>query len=146
MPAYTARSFLSAAPNLQTLLQHTQKLLALQKIWHEIAPRQLVATSRIGAVRDQTLIVYASNGAIAAKLRQLAPSLLAEIQKQGVEVTAIRVDVQVEAPPPGNKPKDLAISRNALNNLDELEKSLTASPLKNALQALIRRHSEGIND
>ena len=146
MPAYTARSFLSAAPNLQTLLQHAQELLALQSAWNEIAPKQLAAASRTGAVRGRMLIVYASNGAVAAKLRQLAPSLLAKIQKRGFEVTAIRVDVQVETPHPDKKQKDLAINRNALNNLAQLERSLADSPLKNALQTLIQRHSDAIKD
>lgn len=146
MPAYTAHSFLTAAPNLQTLLQQAQKLQALQNAWNEIAPKPLAAASRIGAVRGQTLIVYASNGAVAAKLRQLAPSLLEKMQKRGVEVTAIRVDVQVEAPPPGKKPKDLAISPNALNDLEKLESSLADSPLKNALHTLIQRHSGATKD
>lgn len=146
MPADTARSFLSAAPNLQTLMQEAKKLLALQNAWDEIAPKPLTTASKVGAVHGQTLIVYASNGAVAAKLRQLAPSLLAKFQERAVEVTAIRVDVQVEAPPPARKQKDLALSRNALNNLEELERSLATSPLKNALQTLIHRHSGAIKD
>ncbi|HUW49633.1 MAG TPA: DUF721 domain-containing protein [Sulfuricella sp.] len=142
MPAHPAYSFLSAAPNLQTLLRQAQKLLALQKAWGEITPRPLAAASRVGAVSQKTLIVYASNGAVAAKLKQLVPTLLAKLQALGIEVTAIRVDVQVEPVPPGKKPKDLAVSHNALASLEKLESSLAASPLKNALQNLIRRHSD----
>lgn len=146
MPAHPAYSFLNVAPNLQALLQQAQKLLVLQKAWNEIAPKPLAAASRVGAVRQQTLIVYANNGAIAGKLRQLVPSLLEKIQKRGIEVTAIRVDVQVEAPPPGKKPKDLAVSHNALSSLEKLEHSLADSPLKNALQNLIRHHSNPVKD
>jgi hypothetical protein len=146
MPAHPAHSFLSSAPNLQALLQQAQKLLALQKAWNEIAPKPLAAASRVGAVRQQTLIVYANNGAVAGKLRQLVPSLLEKIQKQGVEVTAIRVDVQVDALPPEKKPKDLTVSHNALSSLGKLEQGLADSPLKNALHALIQRHSDAIKD
>ncbi|MDP3482743.1 MAG: DUF721 domain-containing protein [Sulfuricella sp.] len=146
MPAHPAHSFLSVAPNLQALLQQAQKLLVLQKAWNEVAPKPLADASRVGAVRQQTLIVYANNGAIAGKLRQLVPSLLEKIQKRGIEVTAIRVDVQVEAPPPGKKPKDLAVSHNALSSLGKLEHSLADSPLKNALQNLIRHHSNPVKD
>lgn len=141
MPAHPAHSFLSAAPNLQALLQQAQKLLALQKAWNEVAPKPLAAASKVGAVRQQTLIVYANNGAVAGKLRQLVPSLLEKIQKRGFEVTAIRVDVQVEALPPGKKPKDLTVSHNALSSLEKLEHTLADSPLKNALHTLIQRHS-----
>jgi len=146
MPAHPAHSFLSVAPNLQALLQQAQKLLVLQKAWNEVAPKPLAAASRVGAVRQKTLIVYASNGAVAGKLRQLAPSLLEKIQKQGIEVTAIRVDVQVEALPPGKKQKDLAVSNNALISLHKLEQSLADSPLKNALHTLIQRHSGAVKD
>jgi hypothetical protein len=146
MSAHPAHSFLSATPNLQGLLQQAQKLLALQEAWNEVAPKPLATASRVGAVRQQTLVVYANNGAVAGKLRQLAPSLLERIQKRGVEITAIRVDVQVEALPPGKKPKDLAVSHNALSSLEKLEQSLDDSPLKNALHALIRRHSGTVKD
>ncbi len=146
MPAHPAHSFLSTAPNLQSLLQQAQKLLALQQAWDDVAPKPLAAASRVGAVRQQTLIVYANNGAVAGKLRQLVPSLLEKIQKQGVEVTAIRVDVQVEALPPKKKPKDLTVSHNALSSLGKLEQGLADSPLKNALHALIRRHSDAAKD
>jgi len=146
MPAHPAHSFLNAAPNLQVLLQQAQKLLTLQKAWNEVAPKVLAAASRVGAVRQQTLIIYANNGAVAGKLRQLIPSLLEKIQKRGIEVTAIRVDVQVEAPPPGKKPKDLTVSHNALSSLGKLEQSLADSPLKSALHTLIRRHSDTVKD
>lgn len=146
MPAHPAHSFLNAAPNLQTLLQQAQKLLALQQAWNEVAPKPLAAASKVGALRQQTLIVYANNGAIAGKLRQLVPSLLEKIQKRGVEITAIRVDVQVEALPPGKKPKDLTVSHNALSSLEKLEQSLADSPLKNALHTLIQRHSDTVKD
>lgn len=146
MPAHPAHSFLSAAPNLQTLLQQAQKLLVLQNTWNAVAPKPLAAASRVGAVRHQTLIVYANNGAVAGKLRQLVPSLLEKIQNRGIEITAIQVDVQVESLPPGKKPKHLTVSHNALGSLEKLEQSLEDSPLKNALHTLIQRHSDAIKD
>lgn len=146
MPAQPAHSFLNAAPSLQGLLQQAQKLLLLQEAWNKVAPKTLAAASRVGAMRQQTLIVYANNGAVAGKLRQLLPSLLEKIQKRGVEVTAIRVDVQVEALPPGKKQKDLTVSLNALSSLEKLEQDLADSPLKNALHSLIQRHSGAIKD
>ena len=146
MPANPAHAFLNAAPSLQALLQQAQKLLVLQKAWDEVAPKPLASASKVGAVRQQTLIVYANNGAVAGKLRQLVPSLLEKIQNRGVEVTAIRVDVQVETLPPIKKPKDLTVSHNALSSLEKLEHSLADSPLKNALHTLIQRHSDAIKD
>lgn len=146
MPAHLANSFLNAAPNMQSLLQQAQKLLLLQKAWNEVAPKPLATASIVGAAHQQTLIVYANNGAIAGKLRQLAPRLLEELQNRGIEITAIRVDVQVRIPPPGKKAKDLAVSHNALISLENLENNLADSPLKTALQTLIRRHSDPVKD
>ena len=146
MSAHLAHSFLNAAPNMQTLLQQAQKLLLLQKAWNEVAPKPLATASIVGAVHQQTLIVYANNGAIAGKLRQLAPRLLGELQNRGLEITAIRVDVQVSVSPPGKKAKDLAVSHNALISLENLENSLADSPLKTALHTLIRRHSDPVKD
>lgn len=142
MVAHTAHSFLSAATSLQTLLQQAQKLLALQETWNEVAPKPLAAASRVGAISQQILVIYTSNGAVAAKLKQIAPTLLAKLQARGVEVTAIRIDVQVTSPVPSKKPKDLSVSRNALSSLNKLEESLADSPLKSALQSLIQRHSD----
>ncbi|MDD5241285.1 MAG: DUF721 domain-containing protein [Sulfuricella sp.] len=142
MVAHPAHSFLSAEPGLQTLLRQAQKLLELQKVWGEITPKPLATASRVGTVNLQTLVVYADNGAVAAKLKQLVPTLLAKLQARGVEVTAIRVDVQVNPLTPGKKPKNLAVSHNALASLEKLENSLADSPLKNALHSLIQRHSD----
>jgi hypothetical protein len=146
MPAHTARSFLTTTPTLQSLMQQAQKLLALQEVWQQVAPQSLTASSSVGTLRDRTLVVYASNGATAAKLRQLLPSLLEKIQKRGIEVTAIRVDVQVDVPHINNKQKDLAVSDKALESLSQLENSLEDSPLKEALQTMIRHHSHPVKD
>lgn len=147
MSTQPAHSFLGTAPNLQTLLQQAQKLQALQKVWDEIAPRPLAAASTVGAMHLQTLIVYASNGAVAAKLRQLVPSLLEKTRKRGFEVTAIRIDVQVEPLfPVIRRARHPTLNVCALNSLSQLEQNLDASPLKSALQKLIRRHSDSVKD
>lgn len=52
--------------------------------------------TRAGAINHRRLTVYAENGAVAAKIKLLLPSLLTKLQKQEVEVTSIRVVVQVK--------------------------------------------------
>lgn len=47
-------------------------------------------------LRDGTLFLRTSSSAIAAKLRQSLPSLLGVLQRQGLEVIEIRVQVQPE--------------------------------------------------
>lgn len=142
MPARNLRSYLSDSSTLQALTRHAQYLATLQRAWNEIAPVSLAAVSTVGALQQQTLVVFAANGAVASKLRQQLPSLLGKIQKRGYEVTAIRIDVQAapgrtESPPR----KHASLSRNAMERLGELEQGMEASPLKDALQAMIRRHA-----
>ncbi|MGH8710041.1 MAG: hypothetical protein ACREVA_01790, partial [Burkholderiales bacterium] len=84
--------------------------------------------------------LFADNGAVAAKLKQLTPSLLVKFQKRGYEVTAIRVEVQ---PPPRQAPprKKIRLSGKAADHLQELAERLPVSPLRAALEGLLVRAS-----
>jgi hypothetical protein len=142
MPARKLHSYLGDSSRLQALTQQAQRLTALERTWKEIAPPPLASSATVGVLHGQTLVVFATNGATAAKLRQLLPSLVEKFQKRGFEVTAIRIEVQApqrhaEAP----RKKSAALSTTALESLAGLEQSLQASPLKDALQTLLRRHA-----
>jgi hypothetical protein len=79
----------------------------------------------------------ANNSAVAAKLRQIAPELLKQLQLQGCEVTVIQVKVQVTiTPDKPAKPSPALISTQGKVHLNELADSLHDSPLKLALQRL----------
>ena len=77
-----------------------------------MVPEELASTSRVCAVDGTTVVVRADNAPVAAALRALAPRLLAGlnappapaeklVENQGdQELTALRVEVQVDAPPP----------------------------------------------
>ncbi|MDP2248305.1 MAG: DUF721 domain-containing protein, partial [Nitrosomonadales bacterium] len=78
---------------------------------------------------------YVSNGAVAAKVKLLLPSLLTNLQKHGLEVTSIRVQVQVQSSPrkpPKSVRKLSAFAATELVKLaDQLEDdSSLASTLK----------------
>lgn len=142
MPARKLGSYLGNSSRLQALTRQVQHLAALERTWKEIAPSPLASSATVGVLQQQTLVIFAANGAVAAKLRQLLPSLVGKFQKRGFEVTAIRIEVQ--APPrraEAPRKKTAALSPKALERLAELEQSLQASTLKNALQTLLRRHA-----
>ena len=147
MPARKLGSYLGDSSRLQALTRQVRHLAAIERAWKEIAPAPLAAAASVGALQQQTLVIFATNGAVAAKLRQLLPSLLGKIQKRGFEVTAIRIEVQA-APRRAREPrtKTAALSPRALKNLSELEQKLQDSPLKNALQRLLRRHGGSTDD
>lgn len=132
--------FLSASPELQLLLRQAGVLAELQRLWEKLAP-QFATTCRIANVQQQTLIVHAANGAVAAKLKQSLPSLAAKLRQQGVEISGIRVEVRPTAAAAGKRAKRAALSESGLNNLRSLGQSLADSPLKKAVAAMVRRHA-----
>lgn len=99
MPTRKLSALISDTAGLTALTQATQRIAALQQLYSVCAPPDLAQASRVVSNQDGMLVIAADNGAIAAKLRQLAPRLLKNLQKnlqkQKAQVTGIRVQVQV---------------------------------------------------
>ncbi len=87
---------------------------------------------------QHVLTIAADNSAVAAKLRQMTPDLLRNLQNIGQEVTLIQVRVQVSQPPPVAAVAKPVLSQSGKQQLNELADTLPDSPLKRALQDLMR--------
>lgn len=124
---------------LQTLSAQAEYLNTLQSTWETAIPPSLKRHCRAGFLSDQCLTVFANNGAVAAKLKLLASGLMTKLQAQGLEVTAIRVEVQVISEPkkPVRAPRSLGAQ--AVSSLRRLADSLPDSPLRDALVRLSQR-------
>ena len=124
---------------LSKLADRAQELTSTQKIWNEIVPSQLKQYALAGNFEHKRLTVHVENGAIAAKIKLLLPSLLTKLQKQGLEITSIRVQVQVQskADKPIKPPR--RVSNSASKNLQSLAKQLEGSELGDALNRLSKR-------
>lgn len=61
---------------------------------NHLLPSTLRAGVLAGPVVEDQWCLLAANNAVAAKLRQLSPVLLAHLRTQGWQVTAIRIKVQ----------------------------------------------------
>jgi len=120
--------------------------MALQKLYEQIAPASLLPYSRVHKLERQVLTLAANNSAIAAKLRQIAPTLTKMFLDGGCEVTGIQVRVQVTFSPPAESIVRPVLSRAGRNRLVELAAGLPDSPLKNALQRLARKSPEKSNN
>lgn len=132
-------AYLASNQALQLLSSKARQLTALQRHYESIAPPTLTRSSQVLRLHQQTLVIAASNGAVAAKLRQMTAELISLFQARGCEVTGIQIKVQVTAPPRTvpSEPRTLGKpARDALNKLDE---NLADSPLKTALRRLVRR-------
>jgi hypothetical protein len=140
MPLHTIGKLLSATEELQALQAHTRRLLQLQTLYFRSAPPELAASSGVKSYRAGTLFVLADNSAVAAKLKQLAPRLLASIRKIEAEVTAIHIQVQVRDTQRTYKSIKTALTPQAIEEFDALATRVTDAKLKLALANLVRRH------
>lgn len=141
MPAHKIGFYLNSSSSLRALAAEAQRIATLQQVFRNIAPSELTQACCVKQLRAGTLFLLAENATVAAKLKQLAPRLLTSYQKQGVEVTSIRVQVQVkEAPPqPTTGPVLKLLSLESIENLERLAAGLEDSPLKQALTNMAAR-------
>lgn len=124
---------------LMALSDQADSLAVSQKIWNATVPDTLKQFTQAGAVKHKRLTVYASNGAVAAKIKLSLPSLLTKLQKQGLEVTSIRVEVQVQSAPRKAMKPIRHISPQAASSLGKLSEALEGTALGEVLGRLSRR-------
>lgn len=141
MPARKLSTLIIDNAGLTALTRATQCIAALQRLYAVCAPPDMVRASRVVNNRDGMLVIAADNGAVAAKLRQQAPRLLKNMQKQGGEVTGIRVQVQVErcAAPSRSRPPKTALSLDSIDNFERLSKQVKDPGLGSALARFAAR-------
>ena len=141
MSTHRIGNLLAGPGELQALSRQARRLAELQQVLFEAVPPTLSKAARVKTLRAGTLVLLADNAAVAAKLRQLAPRLLLHLQIRAVEVTGIRVEVQVKAPPisAGNDVTNRALPTDAVKNFGRLSDALPPSPLKSALVRLVAR-------
>lgn len=126
-------------PELQGINRQVRRLLALQHMLTEVVPGNLAASTTLALSATNALVLFTDSGAIAAKLKLLAPRIVDFIRQHGHEVTAIRVQVQVKILHNPLPQKKLFLSPVAREALSELSSTLDISPLKSALERLSSR-------
>jgi len=127
------------SPELCELARNAQRLAALQQLYHQATPPTLAHASRVIGFERHILTVGAENSAVAAKLRQLAPHILQQLQGDDAEVTGIRVKVQVSLPAYQPERTPPVLDSAGRRHLSDLAKKIGDSPLKRALLRLINR-------
>lgn len=138
MPAHKPSHFIHASPQLQRWLETSELLRKYQRALEAIAPREFAGHCVAGALSEGMLSLYASNGAVASKIRQRVPTLLTGLRNRGLEVTAIHVQVQAAPPPqPRKQPEKNPIGDKALDGMAEFASRLKPGPLQGALKKLL---------
>lgn len=132
-------SYFGGSLELRQLSARAGKLLALQRLYEQVAPPSLGRSSRVLQLEQKTLLLAADNSAIAAKLRQLVPTLIQQLRDKGCEVTGIQVRVQVIVPTAKRRRTPAILGPKGRQQLTELSEELADSPLKRALQRLLKK-------
>ena len=117
-----------------------ERIAALQRVYETLAPSGLPRSSRVANLTAGELLLITESGAVAAKLRQIAPRLTSRFREAGVEITGIRVDVQADVQETQSKPlKNNILTQTGRKELAALAADLDTSPLKSAIAALLSK-------
>ena len=131
-------NFLEAADGAGKVLAHARLLIKLTHIYQEIAPTHLGQASSLANYKSGTIVIHAVSGAVATKLRQLAPTLAEGFSKRGVECNGVQVKVQArENIAQSTSSTQKPLSAKTSKGLEALRDSLPSSPLRAALATLL---------
>jgi hypothetical protein len=131
-------NYLEAADGAGKVMAHARLLLKLTHLYQEIAPMHLGQASSLANYKSGIIVIHAVSGAVAAKLRQLAPTLADGFSKRGIECNGVQVKVQArkistQSMTSTQKP----LSSRASSELAGLRDSLPDSPLRAAVESLL---------
>ena len=140
----SVQNFLNASSGAGSVVAHARLLIRLQRMYGDLAPSYLSQASTVANYKQGVVVIHADNGAVAAKLRQMATTLTSDFCKLGIECSGVQIRVQAsQIPLPTRASPQRAISARAGGTLDALSKELPDSPLRQALKELL--HHARIN-
>ena len=137
-------NYFGQADALSRLREHTDRLLRLDALVQRALPSYLRDCCHVANLKQDVLLMHTDSGAVAAKLRQLAPGILRALQSEGMLLAELRVRIAVadyrpEPPPPAQR----HVSAPSFDAMNRLAATLPEdSPLRAALGRFVR-HSRG---
>ena len=133
-------NFLEAADGAGRVLAHAKLLVKLARVYQELTPAHLTQASKLANYKSGTIVIHAVSGAVAAKLRQMAPTLAAGFSKRGIECNGVQVKVQAREFGAQSRTSTLKpLSSASSHSLASLRDTLPPSPLRDALNTLLTR-------
>ena len=131
-------NYLEAADGAGKVMAHARLLVKLTHLYQEIAPTHLGQASSLANFKSGIIVIHAVSGAVAAKLRQLAPTLAEGFSKRGIHCNGVQVKVQARKINTQSRASTLKpLSSRASRTLESLRDSLPDSPLRAALETLL---------
>lgn len=137
-PQRAAIAWLRNEPAFAALGEQAARMAALERDLRSALPG--ITLTVVSFERSQ-LVVGAQHAAVAAKVRQIEPSLIASLQKRGWQVDAIRFKPHWRPPAvPSARPVKEAPDAQAVAKVAELAGQVRHTGLSEALSRLARRH------
>jgi len=133
-------AFLDQADGASALMPQAERLLELRKILASLLPDSLARRCSVANYKQGRVIVFASNGATAAKLKLMLPSLLDGLSGRATEVTGLDVVVQAREAEPQVADKSAKMSEGATTTLAAFSEQLPDSELKTAISRIVFQH------
>lgn len=135
-------ALLAADRTLNMALPEARQLAELNRLFARAAPPGLRHACRVMALRGQTVLVYCSYGAAAARLRSQARTLAQALSTPTRQISALKIKVRADWPLP-EKPAKPGMSEAALTAWHSLEQALPPGELKAAVQRLLWHQRRG---
>ncbi len=133
--------YLGSGDALGRLSEHAARLRRLQATLEATLPPAYAGACAVANLKGDTLVLIARNGATAARIKQLAPTLQRELAAAGTLVK--RIDVRVRlggAETERAAPQARRLPAAGRQSLADLAASLPAdSPLRESLEHMIAR-------
>ena len=133
-------AFLNQADGIAALMPQAERLIKLRAILASLLPESLARRCSVANYKQGRVLIFASNGATAAKLKLMLPSLLEQFSGRATEVTGLEVAVQALESDAQVAEKYAKITVEAAAGLAELCEQLPDSELKSALVRIVFQH------
>ncbi len=135
--------YLRSDDKLGALLPTAQQVATLQADCEQQLPT-LFSSCRVLQLRENTLHIGAPNAALATRLRQVLPKLQQGLRENGWDIEQIRLKVQLmpsqpASPPP---PEPRVLPNGAIASFASLASEIAESPLRDAVQNLLKRRGK----
>lgn len=143
-PAELALDWLNTDTQGSNVLDTARRYLAAERIIADVLTGTLGRDCKVAHIERQHLILAVPSPAHAAKLRQLAPTVLQALNQHGWNLNEIGVRVQASLQQNVTKkaPREIKpIDANAIEAFQVLQQNLKPGPLADAVAKLIKGHS-----
>ena len=139
MPTKNPCAYLNQPDGIASLMPQARRLIELRGILAAALPESLARCCSIANYKQGSIVIFAANSAVAAKLKLLSPALLEELSRRAVEVTGLEVRVQPLNSEGQLVEKSAKMSVEAALGIGRLVEQLPDSELKTALGRIAGR-------